>query len=124
MPVTSSRVNELTIPNHKRTWTNIRKIADAPRHRRADLKIPGMRRNTQKPFSGLWNVTRSTKPAGISVELAVDVRAIPRMMERKIRGRHSHRGDQHPTAQFRRLHQGEAAPGSQSAACFVRVITG
>ena len=35
-------------------------------------------RNTQKPFSGLWKVTRSTKPARTSVELAVDVRAILR----------------------------------------------
>ena len=48
-------------------------------------------RRTQKPFSELWNVTRSTNPARTSIELAVDVRAIPGMMKRKIRGRYSHR---------------------------------
>jgi len=62
-------------------------------------------RSTQKPFSELWNVTRSTRPAKTSVELAVDARAIPRMMEMKIRGRYSHRDDLHLTAPFRRLHQ-------------------
>jgi hypothetical protein len=35
-------------------------------------------RRTQKPFSELWNVTRSTKPARTSIELAVDARAILR----------------------------------------------
>src|SRR5215469_899157 len=34
-------------------------------------------RSTQKPLSELWKVTRSTKPAKTSVELAVRVRAIP-----------------------------------------------
>ena len=34
-------------------------------------------RNTQKPFSALWKVTRSTRPAKTSVGLAVDVCAIP-----------------------------------------------
>ena len=34
-------------------------------------------RSTQKPLSELWNVTRSTSPARTSVELAVDVSAIP-----------------------------------------------
>jgi hypothetical protein len=41
-------------------------------------RTPTLAVGMQKPFSELWKVTRSTRPARPSVEVAVDVCAIPR----------------------------------------------
>ena len=61
-------------------------------------EAPALTRSTQKPFSALWNVTRSTSPARASVG-AVDLgdTGLAVIMEMNESGRYSMR----PTARFR-----------------------